>query len=82
MVWSKSSFVENNVQSFTIREIDATIKACSKGENLKHCSQIIYDTRYPKSKQKELDKILNKYSYLKKWLIFQLIFQIYLKINL
>jgi len=54
MEWSESSFVENDVQCFTIREIAATIKACSEGETLKHSIQIIYGARYPKSKKKRI----------------------------
>ena len=61
MKWSESPSVQNDVQCFTIRDIAATIKACSLGEKIDNAIQIIYGARYSKSKRESLEKMLKTF---------------------
>ena len=52
--WSNSEERKNDILCFTIREIEATINAIAKGENIKDAILSIYGSRY---KSKELEKL-------------------------
>ena len=54
--WSESTLVQNDVQCFTIRDIEVNNKVCSLGETMNDTIQIIYGVRYSKDKRIQLKK--------------------------
>ena len=62
--WSNLEERKNDILCFTVREIEATINAISKGENIKEAILIIYGSRYKTEEYNKLKKILSKYKYL------------------
>ena len=53
--------IKNDILCFTIREIEATINAISKGENITESILSIYGSRYKSKQYEKLKKILSKY---------------------
>ena len=62
--WSNLKEIQNDILCFTIREIEATINAISKGENIKEAILSIYGSRYRSKQYNKLKGILSKYPYL------------------
>ena len=60
--WSNLDERKNDILCFTIREIEATINAISKGENIKETILSIYGARYKKEEYNKLKFILSKYA--------------------
>jgi len=58
--WSKNKLIEDDIQCFTIREISASVKAISKGEDPFKVITIIYGARYLSKIKKELIATLKK----------------------
>ena len=59
--WSNLDERKNDILCFTIREIEATINAISKGKNIKEAILSIYGSRYKSKEYEKLKLILSKY---------------------
>ena len=59
--WSNSEERKNDILCFTIREIEATINALAKGENIKDAILSIYGSRYKSNEFEKLESILKDY---------------------
>ena len=59
--WSNQEERKNDILCFTIREIEATINAVIKGENIKEAILSIYGSRYKSNEYEKLKVVLNKY---------------------
>ena len=57
--WSKER--KDDILCFTIREIEATINAISKGEGIQEAILCIYGSRYKSEEYNKLKAVLNKY---------------------
>ena len=66
MEWSQKPEISDDVQCFTVREIAATVKSLSDGENLYDTIMTIYGARYQKERKNELEKCFKKYKSFKK----------------
>ena len=64
--WSNLEEIKNDILCFTIREIEATINAISKGESIRESILSIYGSRYKAKQYEELKRILSKYENLNK----------------
>ena len=64
--WSNLEERKNDILCFTIREIEATINAVSRGKNIKEAILSIYGSRYKSKELKKLKLVLNKYPNLSK----------------
>ena len=60
--WSISEEIKNDVQCFTIREIAASVKAFSKGENIYDTVMTIYGARYEKNLKEKLEHLLRSFN--------------------
>ena len=64
--WSNLEERKNDILCFTVREIEATISAISKGNNIKEAILSIYGSRYKSKEYEKLKLTLNKYPSLNK----------------
>ena len=64
--WSNSEERKNDILCFTIREIEATINALAKGENIKDAILSIYGSRYKSNELEKLESLLKDYPLLNK----------------
>ena len=64
--WSNLEERKNDMLCFTIREIETTISAISKGKNIKEVILSIYGSRYKSKEYEKLKLMLNKYPNLNK----------------
>ena len=64
--WSNSEERKNDILCFTIREIEATINALAKGENIKDAILSIYGSRYKSNELEKLESLLKYYPLLNK----------------
>ena len=60
--WSKNKIIDDDVQTFTVREIAAVMKALGDGRDPFETMLIIYGARYLKEKKEKMIKILRKKS--------------------
>ena len=59
--WSNLEERKNDILCFTVREIEATINAIAKGENIKDAILCIYGARYKSKEYQKLKSIFQKY---------------------
>ena len=59
--WSNLEERKNDILCFTVREIEATINAIAKGENIKDAVLCIYGARYKSKEYQKLKLIFQKY---------------------
>ena len=64
--WSNLEERKNDILCFTVREIEATISAVSKGKNIKEAILSVYGSRYKSKEYEKLKLTLNKYPNLNK----------------
>ena len=60
--WSNLEEIRNDIQCFTIREIAASVKAFSEGNNELDTIMTIYGARYQKKQKEKLIKLLKSYN--------------------
>jgi midasin (ATPase involved in ribosome maturation) len=63
--WKEANSSSDDVQCFTIREIEAAIKAIAEGKSIYNTLLTIYGARYKKEKRKKLIETFNDFETLK-----------------
>ena len=65
MDWQEETNSVDDVQCFTIREIEGIIRAITQGKNIYDTIMTVYGARYQKNMKEKLKKKLNQYENLK-----------------
>jgi hypothetical protein len=65
MDWQEETNLIDDVQCFTIREIEGVIRAIAQNKNIYDTIMTIYDSRYERAIKDKLKKKLNQYGTLR-----------------
>ena len=66
--WSKENESENDIQCFTIREIETVIEALNNNNNLYDVLMTVYGGRYFKKKKQKLSQEFSNFKNLQNWM--------------